>query len=63
MPTCDTGSHLIAACHYCFDDSNSLCPKFGVNAMYAIKMMNNMKVQFFNLVGCVTKAEQEVLRW
>jgi hypothetical protein len=26
-------------------------------------MMNNMKVQFFNLVGCVTKAEQEVLRW
>jgi hypothetical protein len=48
-PTHDTMSRLIAACHHCTDNPDSLGADFGYNAMYAIKTVNDMKILLSHL--------------
>lgn len=48
-PTHDTVSGLIAACHHCTDNPDSLGADFRVNAMYAIKTVRDMKILLTHL--------------
>jgi hypothetical protein len=48
-PTHDTVSRLIAACHHCTDNPDSLGADFRGNAMYAIKTVRDMKILLTHL--------------
>jgi hypothetical protein len=55
-PTSDTTVRLIDACRHCADNPNSLGADFRVNALYAIKTVNDMKILLSHLVSDGSKA-------
>lgn len=55
-PTSDTTSRIIDACRHCADNPNSLGADFRVNALYAIKTVNDMKILLSHLVSDGSKA-------